>query len=194
MFSRRQRSGTMQTAMWRMTFALCGVILCVHFSAIQLANMPLSPLKLRLANVLDAYVNPYFTQRWNFFAPQPINYDVSLIARARVASAVVADVLCCALLMAHIETGAPADSQDRERRPRFTRNASLEDLLVVREKARGRLRSWSARPSWRPDNGFEEACVLLVSRLALNAFRAQMLRVSLPVGDLQISFISTTPE
>jgi hypothetical protein len=85
MFLRWQMSDTMQTAMWWMSFTLCGTILCVHFSAIQLANMPLSPLKLRLANVLDAYVNPYFTQRWNFFAPQPPSYDVSLIARARVA-------------------------------------------------------------------------------------------------------------
>jgi hypothetical protein len=52
---------------------------------------------------------------------------------------VVAEVLCCALLMAHIETGAPAGAQDRERRLRFARNASLEDLLDVREKARGKI-------------------------------------------------------
>lgn len=71
------------TAAWWMTVSVCVVSFVFHFTCIQLANMPLSPLKLKYANQLDAYVNPFFTQRWNFFAPQPLDRDMFLIARAR---------------------------------------------------------------------------------------------------------------
>ncbi|MFY9820568.1 MAG: DUF5819 family protein [Thermoanaerobaculia bacterium] len=69
--------------MWWACFVGCGVVLAVHFSLVQLGNMPLSPLKLNLAGAIASYVNPYFAQRWNFFAPQPIERDVFLVARAR---------------------------------------------------------------------------------------------------------------
>jgi Family of unknown function (DUF5819) len=75
--------GRLRTIAWWAVFSACCAVLVIHFSFIQLASMPLSPIKLKYANILDAYVNPYFTQRWNFFAPDPIDRDVSLIARAR---------------------------------------------------------------------------------------------------------------
>lgn len=77
------RKHTMRTALWWGVFAFCAAVFVFHFTAVQLANMPLSPLKLRLANQLDAYVNPFFTQRWNFFAPNPLDKDVFLLARGR---------------------------------------------------------------------------------------------------------------
>jgi hypothetical protein len=45
--------------------------------------MPMSPLKLKMANLLNFYVNPYFSQRWNFFAPTPPTFDIVLLARGR---------------------------------------------------------------------------------------------------------------
>ncbi|MFI6133227.1 DUF5819 family protein [Micromonospora sp. NPDC051141] len=40
-------------------------------------NLPPSPLKVRLQSTLDAVVDPYLTQRWRLFAPNPPNgnYD-----------------------------------------------------------------------------------------------------------------------
>lgn len=73
----------LRSALWWLTFWFLTGFLSVHFFLIQLSNMPVSPLKLNMANVLAAYVYPYFAQRWNFFAPQPPERDIFLLARAR---------------------------------------------------------------------------------------------------------------
>lgn len=54
-----------------------------HFALLQINNMPLSPLKLHSENLLSRYINPFFTQRWNFFAPTPPTEDEWVVARAR---------------------------------------------------------------------------------------------------------------
>jgi len=72
-----------KSILWWLGFAACGLGLIVHFSLIQLSNMPMSPLKHRMKALLDSYVNPYFSQRWNFFAPTPPTFDLVLLARGR---------------------------------------------------------------------------------------------------------------
>lgn len=72
-----------RSILWWAGFALCGFVLVAHFSLIQISNMPMSPVKLKMANLLDFYVNPYFSQRWNFFAPAPPTFDIVLFARGR---------------------------------------------------------------------------------------------------------------
>lgn len=74
---------TLETGLWWTCFVGCGTVLAIHFSLVQLGNMPLSPLTLNLAGAIARYVNPYFAQRWNFFAPQPIERDIFLVARTR---------------------------------------------------------------------------------------------------------------
>ena len=69
--------------LWWAGFAVCGLGLVVHFSLIQISNMPMSAAKLKMASLLDFYVNPYFSQRWNFFAPTPPTFDIVLFARGR---------------------------------------------------------------------------------------------------------------
>jgi hypothetical protein len=69
--------------LWWVGFVACGLGLVLHFSLVQLSNMPVGPLKLRLKPLLDSYVSPYFSQRWNFFAPTPPTYDLVLLARGR---------------------------------------------------------------------------------------------------------------
>lgn len=75
--------GKAATILWWVLLIACSAIFLVHFSLIQLGNMPMSPLKLNMNDELDAYINPYFSQTWNFFAPQPIERDTYLVARAR---------------------------------------------------------------------------------------------------------------
>ena len=72
-----------KSVLWWAGFAACGLVLIVHFSLVQISNMPTSPLKLKMAKLLDSYVNPYFSQRWNFFAPTPPTFDIVLLARGR---------------------------------------------------------------------------------------------------------------
>lgn len=75
--------GKTATILWWALLVICSAVFCIHFALIQLGNMPMSPLKLNMSDELDAYINPYFSQTWNFFAPQPIERDTYLVARAR---------------------------------------------------------------------------------------------------------------
>ncbi|HEX4960727.1 MAG TPA: DUF5819 family protein [Thermoanaerobaculia bacterium] len=68
---------------WWAAFGLLGLAYCVHFSLVQLSNMPLSPLTLNLDDVIRSYVSPYFNQRWNFFSPQPVQRDIIVVSRGR---------------------------------------------------------------------------------------------------------------
>lgn len=68
---------------WWVVFVLCGFAVLAHTFLLQVNNMPLSPLKLEMANFLSDYVNPYFVQHWNFFAPDPPTEDDWVVARAK---------------------------------------------------------------------------------------------------------------
>jgi hypothetical protein len=70
---------------WWVAFILCGFTVLTHSFLLQVNNMPLSPLKLEMVDFLSSYVNPYFVQHWNFFAPEPPMEDEWVVARARLA-------------------------------------------------------------------------------------------------------------
>ncbi|HVE86991.1 MAG TPA: DUF5819 family protein [Myxococcales bacterium] len=52
--------------------AILGGILAFHFTVVGLFVTPLNPVKLVLIPYLDAYIRPFFTQRWELFAPDPV--------------------------------------------------------------------------------------------------------------------------
>jgi len=52
-----------------------------HFVFVVASTLPASPLTSDLNRHIQHYVFPYFGQRWNFFAPQPIERTYSLVAR-----------------------------------------------------------------------------------------------------------------
>jgi hypothetical protein len=78
-----QRIETLRSILWWTAFALLSAVLVFHFSLIQLANMPMSPLRLNMTGPIARYVSPFFAQRWNFFAPTPLQRDTIVLARAR---------------------------------------------------------------------------------------------------------------
>lgn len=78
----------MRTVLWWIAFVACICGFCVHFFFVELSNLPLNPLSAQLAKADDAYVEPYFRQQWNFFGPNPIDRNYSLVARARIKSGV----------------------------------------------------------------------------------------------------------
>jgi hypothetical protein len=68
---------------WWAALAVCCAVFALHFTFIEIVNMPANPIKLQYYDLLDAYVNPFFTQNWSFFAPDPIANDLSLFVRAQ---------------------------------------------------------------------------------------------------------------
>jgi hypothetical protein len=68
--------------LWWATFALCSAVFALHFTFVEIMNLPTNPIKLQYYDILEAYVNPFFTQNWSFFAPDPIANDLSLFVRA----------------------------------------------------------------------------------------------------------------
>ncbi len=61
-----------------------GAALCIHFAATALYLTPANPIKLRIGRLADAYMEPYFSQRWELFAPDPIVDTRLLIVSCRV--------------------------------------------------------------------------------------------------------------
>lgn len=59
----------------------CIAILCVHFSILGIYQLPKNPIQHQFKYELNDYVNPFFTQTWTLFAPNPINFNMSLLMR-----------------------------------------------------------------------------------------------------------------
>lgn len=66
---------------WWLLFVVGSLLFVLHFTFVQLMNMPMNPIKLAFYEPLDQYVNPYFSQNWSFFAPNPIADDLSTMVR-----------------------------------------------------------------------------------------------------------------
>src|SRR5262245_53866178 len=49
------------------------MVLSFHFGMTMVYLMPLNPIVLRAAPVVDGYMVPWFVQDWHLFAPNPIN-------------------------------------------------------------------------------------------------------------------------
>ena len=64
--------------------SLLGLAILGHFGITAAYVAPPSPLKLKLQPVLQSYVEPYFTQRWELFAPDPIMETRLLMVSCRV--------------------------------------------------------------------------------------------------------------
>lgn len=77
-------TGTRRIAWW-ILLIVGSAVFVAHFAAVQMMNMPMNPVKLALYAPLDGYVNPYFSQNWSFFAPNPVSDDLSTMIRGESA-------------------------------------------------------------------------------------------------------------
>jgi hypothetical protein len=57
------------------------VIMVMHFSILALHQLPDNPLQHQYKRELTAYVEPFFSQAWTLFSPNPINTNMSLLMR-----------------------------------------------------------------------------------------------------------------
>lgn len=59
-----------------------GALLGAHMVTAALSQAPLSPAKLVYGDPVAEYLDPYFSQNWQLFAPNPISDDRGILARA----------------------------------------------------------------------------------------------------------------
>lgn len=58
-----------------------GALLGAHMTMAALSQAPLSPVKLVYGNRVAGYLDPYFSQNWQLFAPTPVSDDHGVLAR-----------------------------------------------------------------------------------------------------------------
>lgn len=63
--------------------SLAALVLAWHVLALIVYNLPNNPISLSVSGPVDRYVEPYFAQAWNFFAPNPVDRDVEALYRVR---------------------------------------------------------------------------------------------------------------
>ncbi|KFG01942.1 hypothetical protein IQ62_04360 [Streptomyces scabiei] len=66
-------------------------LLGAHFFIAAFSQAPLSPAKIQMYPVISGYLDPYFTQNWSLFAPDPASNDEGIIARVKCADGTVTD-------------------------------------------------------------------------------------------------------
>ncbi|TXS55815.1 DUF5819 family protein [Streptomyces sp. t39] len=66
----------------RAALLIGGALLGVHMTLAALSQAPLSPAKLVYGDRVAAYLDPYFSQNWQLFAPTPMSDDRGILARA----------------------------------------------------------------------------------------------------------------
>src|SRR4051794_17762784 len=87
---RSNKENLMRSLLRRALKLLPGVlvmVLSIHFGMTLVYLMPLNPIVLRVAPVVDGYMVPWFVQDWHLFAPNPINETHMLLVSCRLQKA-----------------------------------------------------------------------------------------------------------
>ncbi len=69
----------------RAALVVGGALLCAHMTMAALSQAPLNPAKLVYGDRVAEYLDPYFSQNWQLFAPTPLSDDRGVLARAACA-------------------------------------------------------------------------------------------------------------
>jgi hypothetical protein len=80
---------TEHVAARRAVLLVGAALLGFHFLIAAFSQAPLTPMKLRYYDVVSSYLDPYFSQNWLLFAPNPLADDRGILARARCADGTV---------------------------------------------------------------------------------------------------------
>ncbi|MFE3551327.1 DUF5819 family protein [Streptomyces kronopolitis] len=74
-----------------MALLVGAALLGLHFCAAGFSQMPLTPVKLRYLTPVSNYLDPYQTQNWKLFAPDPLSENRGILARGKCANGKVTD-------------------------------------------------------------------------------------------------------
>lgn len=75
------KSGAKSPTFIKMIRSITVVVIVMHFSILALHQLPDNPLKHQYKRELTGYVEPFFSQAWTLFSPNPINTNMSLLMR-----------------------------------------------------------------------------------------------------------------
>lgn len=75
----------------RVALLIGAALLGLHFLASAFSQMPLTPMKLRYYRYAAGYLEPYFSQNWMLFAPDPLSDNRGILARATCADGSTTD-------------------------------------------------------------------------------------------------------
>ncbi|MDQ0942380.1 DUF5819 family protein [Streptomyces sp. V1I1] len=75
----------------RAALLIGGALLGAHMTMAALSQAPLSPAKLVYGDRVAEYLDPYFSQNWQLFAPTPVSDDRGILARAACADGSVSE-------------------------------------------------------------------------------------------------------
>ncbi|MGH9885569.1 MAG: DUF5819 family protein, partial [bacterium] len=64
--------------------AVLGGVLVLHFAMTCLYLSPLNPIKIALLEYVSEYMQPFFQQRWDLFAPNPLVDTRMLLISCRI--------------------------------------------------------------------------------------------------------------
>lgn len=64
--------------------AILGGVLVLHFAVTCLYLSPLNPIKIALLEYVSEYMQPFFQQRWDLFAPNPLVDTRMLLISCRI--------------------------------------------------------------------------------------------------------------
>ncbi|MFD3513322.1 DUF5819 family protein [Streptomyces sp. NPDC058657] len=67
-----------------LALALIGVTALVHLGMVFLHVGPPNTLSKKNARLVDSWINPEFEQNWKLFAPNPLQQNVAVLARAQI--------------------------------------------------------------------------------------------------------------
>ena len=69
---------------WWLLHVVLVVVLIGHFAVVAFSMLPANPLSHQYKYQLQAYMNPWFSQTWNLFAPNPIASNQRLLFQYEV--------------------------------------------------------------------------------------------------------------
>ncbi|MCI0766704.1 DUF5819 family protein [Bacillus sp. TL12] len=67
--------------MKKITFICVVIFVSFHMTMTLLYNSPVNPVKIKLNNIINSYMEPLFAQNWQLFAPDPISTNMDIITR-----------------------------------------------------------------------------------------------------------------
>ena len=72
------KQGRLKSALFKLfSFLIYSFLIC-HFVILAIYQLPDNPIKHKFKNEISDYVDPFFSQAWTLFAPNPINTNMSL--------------------------------------------------------------------------------------------------------------------
>ena len=72
------KQGRLKSALFKLFSFLIYTFLICHFAILAIYQLPDNPIKHKFKMEISDYVDPFFSQAWTLFAPNPINSNMSL--------------------------------------------------------------------------------------------------------------------